>query len=128
MNELNTTSKLYRFDERNENLSLKILEEIKDARAKGIKYFVIGDISDKTTGFQRGSIMSNVITNLKKLKEQTDVVLVIKNTFEDINFYKIILNKVPGVKFQFDEDFALKYSSNDLSEWKEFLNVCEVFQ
>jgi len=123
MNKLNTISNLYKFADTTESLNLQILQELASASAKGFKYFVIGDISDKVTGFQRGSLMSNVITNLKHLKDETTITLAITNTYEDINFYKVILEKVPGVCFQFDKTSAEKYSTNSIEEWEEFTGM-----
>ena len=128
MNELNTISNLYKFEEKTENLNMQILEAMANASQQGFKYFVIGDISQKVTGFQRGSLMSNVISNLKQIKKNSQIKVAITNTYEDINFYKVILEKVPGVYFQFDKAHAEKYSSNSLEEWESFVGMYDTIK
>lgn len=124
MKQLKTTSKLYKFNEEATNLHDNLVEEIKMAVKNGDDYFVIGDISERTSGFVRGSLMSNIIVNLQELANNgaDNIRIAIKNTYEDLDFYSYVLEKVPGIYFCFDKEFALKYSKNSLDEWNEFLN------
>jgi hypothetical protein len=124
MNQLKTTSKLYNFNAKNPSLADNIVEEIRQAAESGNEYFVIGDISERTSGFVRGSLMSNLVVSLQELTNNAKdgIRIAIKNTYEDLDFYSYVLNKVPGVYFQFDEEYAVKYSKNSLDEWNEFLN------
>lgn len=123
MNQLKTTSKLYKFNDKSPNLKDNLIQEIRQAVEAGAEYFVIGDISERSSGFVRGSLMSTLIVNLKELANtaNTGIRIVLKNTYEDLDFYSHILEKVPGVYFYFDEEYAVKYSKNSLDEWNDFL-------
>ncbi len=93
-------------------------------KKNGNRYVVIGDELERKTGFARGSVMSVVINNLKLVKQnQPDVRVAIKNTTEDLDFYSLILRKLPDVYFAFDKDYADKYSNNSMDEWIEFKNT-----
>lgn len=90
----------------------------------GTNYVVIGEELERKTGFARGSVMSVLINNLKKIKAtQPNIRVAIKNTTEDLDFYSQILRKVPDVYFMFDRDYAVKYSRNSLDEWTQFINT-----
>ena len=114
--------KMYKFDDASETLSSQILTEIATAKKCGIEYIVIGDLSKKTNGFKRGSILSNLVYQLNNIKSNTPIKIGIKNTYEDINFYKTILEKVPNLEFHFDMNNAQKYSSDTLASWNTFIN------
>lgn len=128
MKQLKTTSKLYNFNEKSPNLRDNLIEEIRSAINDGSEYFVIGDVSERTSGFVRGSVMSNLIVNLQELANNAtnDIRIVLKNTYEDLDFYSHILEKVPGVYFQFDEEYAVKYSKNSLDEWNAFVRKTNI--
>lgn len=128
MNQLKTTSKLYNFNERSKVLTTNLVNEIRQAVEKGDENFVIGDISEKTTGFVRGSLMSNLIVNLQELtnKTQNGIRIALKNTHQDLDFYSKVLEKVPNVYFCFDKDLAVKHSNNSLDEWNEFVTRTNV--
>jgi len=90
----------------------------------GNKYVVISDEVERKTGFARGSVMSVVINNLKVIKaKQPNVRVAIKNTTEDLDFYSLILRKLPYVYVVFDKDCADRYSKNTIDEWLEFTNA-----
>jgi len=124
MNQLKTTSKLYNFNEKSSNLQNNLVDEFMCAMSNGTECFIIGDISERTTGFVRGSLMSNLIVNLQELANNTKngIRIVLKNTNEDLDFYSKILEKVPNIYFHFDRESAVKYSNNTLDEWHMFLN------
>jgi len=126
MNELNTVLGLYKFNEEIESINLKLMQELETANEHGIKYFIVGDLSEKVTGFKRGERMSTIITTLNKLKK-TNIKISIKNTFEDINFYKRILEKVPNIGFTFDKENAEQFSNNSIEEWNEFIDSLNVY-
>jgi hypothetical protein len=117
---------LYKFNKDIDMTQLKLMKELQTANRHGIKYFIIGDLSEKVTGFKRGEQISSIIASLNKLKE-SNVRILIKNTYENIDFYKIILNKVPGIGFSFDKGNALKYSTNTIEEWLEFTDSVNDF-
>ena len=128
MNQLKTTSKLYNFNEKLPNLRDSLVDEIRVAVENGSEHFVIGDISERTHGFVRGTLMSKLIVSLQELTNstQSDIKIVLKNTYEDLDFYSKILEKVPNVYFHFDEESAIKYSKNSLDEWNSFINNSNV--
>lgn len=87
----------------------------------GTSYVVVGDEIERKTGFERGSVMSLLISNLKKIKaSQPNLNVAIKNTTEDLDFYSYILKKVPDVYFMLDKDYANKYSKYSLDDWMKF--------
>lgn len=87
----------------------------------GTSYVIIADEIERKTGFERGSVMSTLINNLKKIKaSQPNINVAIKNTTEDLDFYSHILKKVPGVYFMLDKDYANKYSKYSLDDWMKF--------
>ena len=128
MNQLKTTSKLYNFNSKNNDLKDNLVEEIRNAIENGAEYFVVGDISERTSGFVRGSLMSNLIVNLQELTNnaKNGIRIALTNTYEDLDFYSYVLEKVPGVYFHFDEEHAVKYSKNSLDEWNEFLSKTNI--
>ena len=107
---------------------MKIFENTQEAAVKlqkleknGTNYVVFGDEIERKTGFERGSVMSVFINNLKKIKEtQPNIKVAIKNTTEDLDFYSHILRKLPDVYFMFDREYANKYSKYSMDEWTKF--------
>lgn len=89
----------------------------------GTNYVIVGNEIERKTGFERGSVMSILINDLKKIKElQPHINVAIKNTTEDLDFYSHILRKVPDVYFVFDQDYANKYSKYSMDAWLQFTN------
>jgi hypothetical protein len=87
----------------------------------GTNYVVVGEEIERKTGFERGSVMSMFINDIKKIKEtQPNMKVAIKNTTEDLDFYSHILKKVPDVYFMFDRDYANKYSRYSMDDWMKF--------
>ena len=127
MNQLKSTSKLYNFNGKTNELTDNLVEAIRNAIDNGEEYFVIGDISERTSGFVRGSLMSNIIVSLQELTNNAKGIrIALTNTYEDLDFYSYVLDKVPNVYFHFDEEHAVKYSRNSLDEWTEFVNARNV--
>jgi hypothetical protein len=94
---------------------------LQNLEKNGTNYVLFGNEIEVKTGFERGSVMSILINNLKEIKEtQPDSEVAIKNTTEDLDFYSHILRKLPYVYFIFDKDYAHKYSKYSLDEWAEF--------
>lgn len=107
---------------------MKMIENVYETTVKlqkleknGTNYVIVGDEIERKTGFERGSVMSVFINNLKKIKEtQPHIKVAIKNTTEDLDFYSHILRKLPDVYFMFDRDYANKYSKYSIDEWVKF--------
>lgn len=89
----------------------------------GTSYVIIGNEIERKTGFERGSIMSIFINNLKKFKKtQPGIKIAIKNTTEDLDFYSCVLRKLPDLYFMLDKDYATKYSKYSIEEWSKLAN------
>lgn len=117
---LDNSSKIHNFEGKISN-DTDIVGELMKATLSGKEIFVVGEVTERTSGFHRGSLLSSLVSNLKKLKESSNIKICLKNTFEDLDFYSRVLEKVPGVYFHFDEESAKKYSRNSLDEWKNIV-------
>ena len=104
-----------------ENMHETVSIKLQKMEKNGTSYVVVGDEIERKTGFERGSVMSIFINNLKKIKEaQPNLKVAIKNTTEDLDFYSHILRKVPDVYFMLDTDYANRYSKYSMDEWVAF--------
>ena len=119
----NAEMKFFKFDEYSDNLYVEISNEIDNAKMNGKDIFIIADSSGVTNGFKKGFVLSNIIMNLRKVNSE-GINIAIKNTFGDITFYKVILEKVPNIHFVFDKECAGKYSKNTIEEWNDFIKSC----
>lgn len=117
----NNNSKVHNYEGEIGNES-EIIDELRKATMSGKEIFVVGEVTERSSGFHRGSLLSSVIFSLKKLKERSNIKICLKNTFEDLDFYSRILEKVPGVYFHFDAESAVKYSRNSLDEWQDIVH------
>lgn len=94
---------------------------LENIEQNGNNYVIVGSEIERKTGFARGSMMSVLINDLKKIKEtQPHIRVAIKNTTEDLDFYSHILRKIPDLYFVFDREYAEKYSTNSTDEWLQF--------